>query len=160
VVCQISQKHLLRSRDRVLTGLVGGLASYLDLSPGLARLAFLAIFMLSILVNVWLLVLILYMLLSAVIPREDDPEDLKARGFVIDIGRLVTSLISLIFLGVGVAVIVYSAAAALLSLGLYTAGIMAPPFAVTGILGFTLSILGILVGLVITWVGSAIAKRV
>jgi len=143
-----------------LTGLVGGLASYLDLSPGLARFAFLAIFILSILVNVWLLVLILYMLLSAVIPREDDPEDLKARGFVIDIGRLVTSLVSLIFLGVGISVIIYSVAAALLSLGLHIAGIISPPFAVAGILGFILSILGILVGLVITWVGSALARRV
>ncbi|MEM1610544.1 MAG: PspC domain-containing protein [Sulfolobales archaeon] len=160
MIC-ISQGQILRSsRDRVLTGLIGGLSRYLGLSPGVSRLIFLVIFVLSILVGLWLLFLAIYMLISAVIPRDDDPEDLRVRGFVIKVDRLILSLIALILLGVGIAVLLYSLPLLGISLGLHIISIINPPIVLAGILAFIVAVLGIIVGLAITWLGFQFAKRV
>lgn len=158
---RISQGQILRSsRDRVLTGLIGGLSRYLGLSPGVSRLIFLVIFVLSILVGLWLLFLAIYILISAVIPRDDDPEDLRVRGFVIKVDRLILSLVALILLGVGIAVLIYSLALLGMSFGIHIISIINPPMVLAGILAFIIAVLGIIVGLAITWLGLQIAKRV
>ncbi|MEM4971445.1 MAG: PspC domain-containing protein [Sulfolobales archaeon] len=158
---RISQGQILRSsRDRVLTGLIGGLSRYLGLSPGVSRLIFLVIFVLSILVGLWLLFLAIYMLISAVIPRDDDPEDLRVRGFVVKVDRLILSLIALILLGVGIAVLIYSLALLGMSFGIHIISIINPPMVLAGILAFIIAVLGIIVGLAITWLGFQFAKRV
>jgi phage shock protein PspC (stress-responsive transcriptional regulator) len=153
-------EQLLRSRDRVLTGLAGGLSTYLGLGPGIGRLVFLVLFILSIFLGIWLLVLILYLIVSALIPREDDPEDLRTKGFVLSVGRLALSLVALILLGVGIAAITYSIAIMIASLGLHVTGFIAPPAMLIGFLGFIVAVLGILAGLLVLWLGSLVARRI
>jgi len=160
-VIGISQSQILRSsRDRVLTGLIGGLSRYLGLSPGISRLVFLAVFAISIFVGLWLLFLAVYMLVSAVIPRDDDPEDLRAKGFVIKVDRLILSLITLILLGIGVGVLIYSLALLVISFGINVMSLINPPMVLAGILAFIVAVLGIIAGLAITWLGFQFAKRV
>jgi phage shock protein PspC (stress-responsive transcriptional regulator) len=160
-VIGISQGQILRSsRDRVLTGLIGGLSRYLGLSPGISRLVFLAVFAISIFVGLWLLFLAVYMLVSAVIPRDDDPGDLRAKGFVIKVDRLILSLIALILLGIGVGVLIYSLALLMISFGINVMSLINPPMVLAGILAFIVAVLGIIAGLAITRLGFQFAKRV
>lgn len=160
-VIGISQGQILRSsRDRVLTGLIGGLSRYLGLSPGISRLVFLAVFAISIFVGLWLLFLAVYMLISAVIPRDDDPEDLRAKGFVIKVDRLILSLIALILLGIGAGVLIYSLALLGISFSINVMSLINPPMVLAGILAFIVAVLGIIAGLAITWLGFQFAKRV
>ncbi len=160
-VIGISQGQILRSSmDRVLTGLIGGLSRYLGLSPGISRLVFLAVFAISIFVGLWLLFLAVYMLVSAVIPRDDDPEDLRAKGFVIKVDRLILSLIALILLGIGAGVLIYSLALLVISFGINVMSLINPPMVLAGILAFIVAVLGIIAGLAITWLGFQFAKRV
>ncbi len=160
-VIGISQGQILRSsRDRVLTGLIGGLSRYLGLGPGISRLVFLAVFAISIFVGLWLLFLAVYMLVSAVIPRDDDPEDLRAKGLVIKVDRLILSLIALILLGIGVGVLIYSLALLGISFGINVMSLINPPMVLAGILAFIVAVLGIIAGLAITWLGFQFAKRV
>jgi phage shock protein PspC (stress-responsive transcriptional regulator) len=160
-VIGISQGQMLRSsRERVLTGLIGGLSRYLGLSPGISRLVFLAVFAISIFSGLWLLFLAVYMLVSAVIPRDDDPEDLRAKGFVIKVDRLILSLIALILLGIGAGVLIYSLALLGISFGINVMSLINPPMVLAGILAFIVAVLGIIAGLAITWLGFQFAKRV
>lgn len=147
------------SRDRVLTGLIGGLARYLGIDPGLLRLLSLILFIVSIPVGAWILVLVIYILLSALIPKEDDPEDVRRMGFVIDIGRIIYSLLSLLFLGTGIAVIIYSIALFVASLGAQIALPIAPPIAIAGLLGVIISIFGVIFGLLISWIGMIMIRK-
>ncbi|GAY25216.1 phage shock protein C [Desulfurococcaceae archaeon AG1] len=157
----MASKELVRStRDRVLTGLAGGIGAFLGIGSGVARLITILVFIVSIFLNLWFLILAIYLIVSAFIPREDDPEDVRARGFVIDIKRIVLSLLSLLFLGVGVLLIIYSLLLALFSIGIHVVSIAAPPLIITGIAGMILAILGLLFGLVASWVGIAISKRI
>ena len=167
-VIGISQGQILRSsRERVLTGLIGGLSRYLGLSPGISRLVFLAVFAISIFSGLWLLFLAVYMLVSAVIPRDDDPEDLRAKGFVIKVDRLILSLIALILLGIGAGllgigagVLIYSLALLGISFGINVMSLTNPPMVLAGILAFIVAVLGIIAGLAIMWLGFQFAKRV
>jgi phage shock protein PspC (stress-responsive transcriptional regulator) len=153
-VIGISQGQILRSsRERVLTGLIEGLSRYLGLSPGISRLVFLAVFAISIFVGLWLLFLAVYMLVSAVIPRDDDPEDLRAKGFVIKVNRLILSLIALILLGIGAGVLIYSLALLGISFGINVMSLTNPPMVLAGILAFIVAVLGIMAGLAITRLG-------
>lgn len=153
-VIRISQGQILRSsRERVLTGLIGGLSRYLGLSPGISKLVFLAVFAISIFVGLWLLFLAVYMLVSAVIPRDDDPEDLRAKGFVIKVNRLILSLIALILLGIGAGVLIYSLALLGISFGINVMSLTNPPMVLAGILAFIVAVLGIMAGLAITRLG-------
>lgn len=147
------------SKNRVLTGLIGGLANFLGVDPGLLRLLSMILFIASIPVGIWILVLVIYILLSALIPREDDPEDVRRRGFVIDIGRIIYSLLSLLFLGIGIAILIYSIALFAASLGAQIAFLAAPPIAIAGLLGMIISIFGLVVGILISWVGMVMVRK-
>jgi phage shock protein PspC (stress-responsive transcriptional regulator) len=147
------------SRDRVLTGLIGGLARFLGIDPGFLRLLSLILFIASILVGAWILVLVIYILLSALIPREDDPEDVRGRGFVVDIRRIIYSLLSLLFLGIGIAILIYSIALFAASLGAHLALLVAPPIALAGLLGMIISIFGVIVGILISWIGMIMVRK-
>ncbi len=148
------------SRDRVLTGLAGGIGSFLGIGSGVARLFTVLVFFVSVFLNIWILVLALYLLISAFIPRDDDPEDVKARGFVIDFGRIILSLLSLLFLGIGVLVIIYSLWLALFSIGVHVLSMFAPPLIMPGIAGFLLVILGLILGLIISWIGVKASRKI
>jgi hypothetical protein len=93
------------------------------------------------------------MLVSAVIPRDDDPEDLRAKGFVIKVNRLILSLIALILLGIGAGVLIYSLALLGISFGINVMSLTNPPMVLAGILAFIVAVLGIMAGLAITRLG-------
>ncbi|GEM_PF-1539005 len=66
------RRRLKRSRtDRVLTGLLGGLAGYLGVDPSLVRILFLALFFFT---SAWLSLILIYFLSALVVPLEPSAE--------------------------------------------------------------------------------------
>lgn len=150
---------LVRStRDRILTGLAGGMGSLLGIGSGAGRIIMLFIFLVSVFLHLWPLILAIYLIASAFIPREDDPEDVRVRGFVIDPKRIILSLLSLFFLGLGVFLILSSLWGIMTSIG-QIASIAVPAFLV-GVAGMLLAILALIFGLVMGWLGLSLSKKI
>ncbi len=75
---RISRRRLKRSRtDRVLTGLLGGLANYLGVDPALVRILFLVLFFFT---SAWLSLVLIYFLSSLVVPLESPLDEGEGGG--------------------------------------------------------------------------------
>lgn len=69
---RLPRRRLKRSRsDRVLTGLLGGVASYLGVDPSLVRILFLVLFFFT---SAWLSLILIYFLSALIVPPENPAE--------------------------------------------------------------------------------------
>jgi len=144
-----SQRNLIRdTRKRMATGLISGISSYLTVDLKLARAIFILLIIITLPFGIWLIISILYFLGSAVIPRDDDSEEVKGRGYIIDVRRIIIGLISLIVFSVGAFLV--SAPLSYL-LFLYGTSIIIYPFSfhLIGILGIVVSVIAMIIGLIL-----------